>query len=155
MLPSLPDGRECMHRACAAFLAGLDVRARLPSQVHGHERVEVERGLDADSVRVLLAEHGDLRCALGHDQRRQAEEQAQGQCHRISVSINLLFLVASEGAFSLSCMVRPDLGRGTPLLQLSTSPPCTRTVSGDTTTPTIQRAYEWPTEAHALLPSSR
>ena len=35
----------------------------------------------------------------------QAEAQAQGWCHRIVVHVTLRFLVASEDAFSISCMV--------------------------------------------------
>ena len=56
------DVDEHVHRAFAELLAGLDVRGLLPRDVHRDERVEVEVGIDADGVRLLL---GDRRRRLG------------------------------------------------------------------------------------------
>src|ERR1700731_4838887 len=45
---------ERVHRAAKGSLAGLDIGELLTGYLHGHERIEVDIGIDANGVRLRL-----------------------------------------------------------------------------------------------------
>src|SRR5262249_24120214 len=74
------DVHEHVHRTFGKLFAWLDVRGLLPRDVHRDEWIEVEVGIDADGVRLLLGDR--RRTTLRHHSRRQRGGNQQAQCQR-------------------------------------------------------------------------
>ena len=68
---------ERVHRTLEAFLARLNVRGLLSRNIHRHKGVEVNIGVDRDSVRLLF---GDGRGRLRQRGRGNRRAKAEGQC---------------------------------------------------------------------------
>ena len=73
------DVVEHVHRATDGPLARLDVGELLSSHVHRDERIEIDVSMDANGVRLFLADFGGL---LGHDRLdcHQSYEHKRQDC---------------------------------------------------------------------------
>src|SRR5262249_60326717 len=74
----LRNADEHVGRPLAELLAGRDVRHLPARHVHGDERIQIDVGVDADGVRLLLR-HGGLAALRECGRYELREEKAQRQ----------------------------------------------------------------------------
>ena len=76
---------EHVHRTATRFFAGFDVGELLARHVHRDERIEVDVGVDADGVRLLLGDGRWSALSKCRGGERDTEEKLQCQCNAASV----------------------------------------------------------------------
>ena len=98
------DIGERVHRAADASRARLLIGELLARQVHGDERIEIEIGVDADRVRLLLGD-GRLRCRR---ERRGSKQKSQNPTNDLAAHVQLLLALACPNRVALLGRMRAD-----------------------------------------------